>query len=104
MNLVYNVCSIVTMPVEMALRPQYGSRYFPPVITFFSAAMMIVLPVFSRAGGGLLPHDSLRPLSGAVGLFGIGTLSKLYLPGQHRPWLPHLAAHDPHGARGEQRL
>ena len=51
MNLVYNVCSIVTMPVEMALRPHYGSRYFPPVIMFFSAAMMILLPViFGLAG------------------------------------------------------
>jgi len=30
MNVVYNVCGIICIPVEMALRPFYGSRYFPP--------------------------------------------------------------------------
>jgi hypothetical protein len=81
MNVVYNVCSIVTCPVEMALRPQYGSRYFPPVIMFFSAVMMMVLPVLSEMASGfsrMLPFGGSAAVSG---MFGIGTLSKLYFLG-----------------------
>ena len=36
-NVVYNVCGIFTTPVEMALRPKYGTRYFSPIILFFSS-------------------------------------------------------------------
>ena len=81
MNLVYNVCSIVTCPIEMALRPQYGSRYFPPIITFFSAAMMIVLPIFFQLAEGfshMIPFARFQPPSG---MFGIGTLSRLFFLG-----------------------
>ena len=58
MNLVYNVCSIVCCPVEMALRPQYGSRYFPPIILMFSAAMMIRYPSSRRSP---TPSRSMLP-------------------------------------------
>jgi hypothetical protein len=80
-NLVYNVCSIVTAPVEMVLRPQYGSRYFPPVIMFFTAVMMILLPLFAElaeSAGRMLPFMRFR---GGTGLFGIATFSKLYFFG-----------------------
>ena len=80
-NLVYNVCSIVTAPVEMVLRPQYGSRYFPPVIMFFTAVMMILLPLFAElaeSAGRMLPFMRFR---GGTGLFGIATFSKLYVFG-----------------------
>jgi hypothetical protein len=81
LNVVYNVCSIVTMPVEMALRPCYGSRYFPPVIMFFAAVLMMLLPLFSAFADGvshMLPFARVR---GPVGLFGIETISKLYFLG-----------------------
>jgi len=81
MNVVYNVASIVTCPVEMVLRPHYGSRYFPPVILFFTAVMMILLPVFSSMAGAfsrLLPSVQF---GGSIGLFGIGTFSKLFFLG-----------------------
>ena len=59
MNVVENVCSIVAMPVEMVLRPQYGTRYFPVPVVFFSAVMMIFLPLFSAVADGRRQHDSL---------------------------------------------
>jgi len=79
MNVVENVCSIFTMPVEIVLRPQYGTRYFPVPIFFFSALLMFLLPWFSSAADGLIGMipfhgDVPRP----VGMFGIASLSSLY--------------------------
>jgi len=48
MSIVENVCSIFTMPIEIVLRPQYGTRYFPVSIAFFSAILMILLPCSHR--------------------------------------------------------
>ena len=79
MNVVENLCSIFTMPVEIILRPQYGSRYFPVPIFFLSTVMMYLLPLFSSAADGLV---SMIPFHGEVprsmGMFGIGSLSSLY--------------------------
>jgi hypothetical protein len=80
-NFVYNACSIVTMPVEMALRPQYGSRYFPPVIQFFSTGLMIMLPFFfgfAQFVGHMIPFAQFR---GPIGLIGIGGISRLFFLG-----------------------
>ena len=77
LNLVYNICSIVCAPVEMLLRPQYGTRYFPPIITALTAAMMMLLPLFSSIAD-MLPFGRFH---GIAGLYGIGTLSKLYFTG-----------------------
>lgn len=104
MNVVYNVCSIVTLPVEMALRPQYGSRYFPPVILFFSAVMMMVLPVLSEMASGfsrMLPFGGFQMESG---MFGMEAPVQGLLPGELHPRLSHMAAHAAHGAGGKQRL
>ena len=103
-NIVYNVCSIVTMPVEMVLRPQYGSRYFPPVIMFFTAVMMIVLPVFSALAEGVGRMVPFMRFQGAVGPFRDRHLLQALFPGKPRPRIPHLAAHDPHGPGAKQRL
>src|ERR1700735_3249636 len=60
----------------MLLRPQYGSEYFSPVTMFFTAVMMLFLPLFT-ALSGMLPFLRFRTL----GLFGIATLSKLFFMG-----------------------
>ena len=76
-NVVYNVASIVTMPVEMFLRPHYGSRYFPPVIMFFSAVMMIFIPlIFSFAGavGSFIPLVRFQESMGIIGMWGLSRL------------------------------
>jgi hypothetical protein len=81
MNLVYNFTSIFTMPVEMALRPHYGSRYFPPVIMFFSAVMMVLLPLFSAIATGIIHMLPFARFRGPVGLIGMGGLSRLFFLG-----------------------
>jgi hypothetical protein len=77
LNLVFNFCSIVTMPVEMALRPQYGSRYFPPIIMFFTAVMMIIVPVFFSLAGAvahMIPFVRFPASFGMVGMYGFSRL------------------------------
>jgi hypothetical protein len=80
-NIVYNVCSIITIPVEMLLRPRYGTRYFSPIILFFSCGMMIVLPFFSAVAEGISRFIPFAGFRGPVGLFGIGAISKLFFLG-----------------------
>ena len=77
MMLVYNVCSIGSTPIEMALRPLYGSRYVPPFIQFLSAIMMIVLPVFQGLFR-MIPFVGGQP---GPGLFDIGTFTNLFFLG-----------------------
>lgn len=80
-NIVYNLCSIVTMPVELALRPFHGTRYFPPIIMLFSMGMMILIPmIFSFAGAvaGMIPFAQVQASIGLIGMWG---LSKLFFLG-----------------------
>ncbi len=78
MNLVETVCSALCRPAEMIIRPWHGTRYFPVHVVFLSTIMMIGLPVFSMFANGvgsMLPFAHVQP---PLGLFGIGSLSKLY--------------------------
>ncbi len=79
MSVIDLFCSIFTMPIEIILRPQYGTRYFQVPTIFFSSMLMLILPLFSSAATGLvnmIPFHRAAP--GPVGLFGIGSLSSLY--------------------------
>ena len=80
-NVVYNVTKIFVMPVEMALHPFYGSTYCPPVILFFSAVMMILLPIFSALAGAAAHLVPLLRFHPPMGMFGIGALSQLFFLG-----------------------
>jgi hypothetical protein len=78
MNVVETFCGILCMPIEVILRPRYGTRYFPPPVVFFSALLMILLPAFAATVSGF---SHMIPFMGAPapqGMFGIGSLSKLY--------------------------
>lgn len=77
-----NVCSIVTMPVEMLLRPTYGTRYFNPITITLTVVLMLTLPLVGMVG-------SLLPSDGGFGLFGLGTISSLFFLGSaiHAPRL-----------------
>jgi len=80
-NVVYNACTVVTMPVEMALRPFHGTRYFPPLIMFLSCLMMLFIPLFfSVAGavGHMIPFVQVQAQMGVIGMWG---LSKLFFLG-----------------------
>jgi len=78
MNVVENVCSMVCMPVEVILRPQYGTRYFAIPTVFFSAMLMIFLPLFSSLVTGLVSMIPFTHVQAPVGLFGLGSFSTLY--------------------------
>lgn len=78
MNIVETFCSVLSMPVEIILRPWYGTRYFPVPVIFFSAFLMLLLPTFSAvatAATSMIPFVRFQP---PMGLFDIGSLSKLY--------------------------
>jgi len=80
-NITYNVCSIVTMPVELALRPFHGTRYFPPIIMLLSMGMMILIPTilsFAGAVAGMVPFARMQASIGLIGFWG---LSKLFFLG-----------------------
>ncbi len=76
-NIVYNLCSIITTPIEMLLRPRYGSRYFPPLVLALSSLMMVLLPVFSGLGG-MIPF--MHPPA-PRGFIGMAELSRYYFLG-----------------------
>jgi len=80
-NVVYNVTKIFITPVEMVLHPFYGSTYCPPVILFFSAVMMIFLPIFSALLGAAAHLVPFLKFHAPMGMFGIGTLSQLFFFG-----------------------
>jgi hypothetical protein len=81
LNFVYNATSIVCLPVEMALRPNYGSRYVSPVVQFFTTGLMIVLPFlfgFAQFVTRMIPFAGFR---GPIGLIGMAGISKLFFLG-----------------------
>ncbi len=78
LNVVENFCAVVTRPVEIIIRPWHGSRYFTLAIIFFTNAMMIVLPILSVLMTSMVSMIPLVRVPPAMGLFGIGSLAKLY--------------------------
>jgi hypothetical protein len=80
-NTVFNFCSMVTMPVEMVLRPKHGTRYFSPLAIVMSTIMMLVFPTFFTL---LFGEDvGFIGLSGFMELYFVGLLihgiRKIYL-------------------------
>ena len=78
MNVVENFCGIVAMPVEIIIRPHYGTRYYPVPVTFFSCVMMILLPLFSAMATGIVNMIPFSHARAPIGLFSIGSLSQLF--------------------------
>lgn len=81
MNVVETFCSVFAMPVEIILRPKYGSRFFPPAIIFFSSVVMLVMPMISAAVSSFSsPLLMAARIQRPEALFDIASLSKLYFP------------------------
>ncbi len=78
MNVVETACDAVSRPLDIIIRPFHGSRYFSIVVIFLSNVMMILLPFFSAMTRGALSMIPLVHISPPIGLFGIGSLAKLY--------------------------
>src|SRR5579863_2828067 len=78
MNVIYNVASIVTLPVEIFIRPWHGTRYFSAPIAFLSAMMLIVASAFlgiATSVAGMIPLVQIR---GPVGMYGLGSFTSLF--------------------------
>ncbi|HTU44897.1 MAG TPA: hypothetical protein VMF91_07535 [Bryobacteraceae bacterium] len=82
LKVVQGICSIIALPIEYALRPLFGSRYFNPITTFFSCVLMFVL-AGAGALGSFMPSRFGGPPAGVVhrGLIGLATLSALFFLG-----------------------
>jgi hypothetical protein len=78
MNFVETVCGALCMPVEIILRPRYGTRYFPVAVVFFSAMLMLLLPLLSGLATSVTHTFPFAGASPPPALFGLGSLSKLY--------------------------
>lgn len=81
MNTVEMFCAVFSMPIDVILRPRYGSRYFAPTVMFFAWIVMLFLPMLAetissfRSPLAIAAHIQPAP---PPGLFGIGSLSKLF--------------------------
>jgi len=78
MEFVYALCSVIGKPVEVILRPGYGTRYFPAPIQFFSMAMMLLLPAVMSLIGNFMQMIPLLQVPHPVGMFGLGDYARLY--------------------------
>jgi hypothetical protein len=78
MNIVETICSVICQPVEIILRPQYGTRYFPVPVTFFSASMMLLLPGVMLLFSNFMNMIPLLHAPQPVGMFGLADYAKLY--------------------------
>jgi hypothetical protein len=72
------ICSVFCMPLEMILRPQYGTRYYPAYVTFFSAMLMIIIPAFSTMASDAFSMIPFTHIAVPVGVFDMWSLSKLF--------------------------
>jgi hypothetical protein len=77
-NVVDGVCSVISMPVDIILRPAYGTRYFSVPVVFCSAVLMLLLPAFTAVATGALQMIPFTHVPQPRGLFDIGSLARLY--------------------------
>ena len=77
-NVVEAICSVVAMPVEVCLRPSFGTRFYPIPVFFFAALLMIGLPTFSAIFDGIVGMIPFSHPSRTIGMFDIGSLAKLF--------------------------
>ena len=72
------VCSVISQPVEIILRPWYGTRYFLVPVTALAAALMIFLPLIGNMLmwlGHLILFVNIPPPRGMVDF---ATFEELY--------------------------
>lgn len=78
LNVVDAICSTVSMPVELMLRPWHGTRYFAVSVRFFASLMMLLLPAIAGIADMLMHMIPFVRMPPSFGLFGIDGLSRIY--------------------------
>jgi hypothetical protein len=78
MNVIYTVSGIVTMPVEILLRLQFGTTYFPAPNLFLSAIMLILMSALFGIATAMTQMIPFVRVSGPAGMFGMGSFTSLF--------------------------
>ena len=78
LEFVYALTSVISQPVEIILRPGYGTRYFQPPIQFFSMAMMLLLPGIILLFTNFMHMIPLLNVPPSPGMFSLGDFAKVY--------------------------
>jgi hypothetical protein len=78
LNIVEAICNVIAQPVEIILRPWYGTRYYPVPVSFFSATLMLMLPVIAAVFTSVAQMIPFVRIPLPVGVFGFAALEKLY--------------------------
>ena len=73
------VASVVSMPIEMMLRPWAGSRYFSVPVAFFSALLMMALPLFFLVMTSFLQMIPFAHMATPRGMFDFASFFQLYM-------------------------
>ncbi|MGA7234650.1 MAG: hypothetical protein WBY44_03150 [Bryobacteraceae bacterium] len=78
LNIAYNVASIFTMPVEIFIRPHFGSQYFFALNPFLSGIMLSLIAAFTTVAvgvGQMIPFVHFGP---PMGVFGLGNMLAIF--------------------------
>jgi hypothetical protein len=78
LNVVEMICSVISCPVEMILRPWYGTRYFPVPVMFGSLVLMLLLPGIALLFTSVVQMIPFSRYAPPPGLFDFASLTKLY--------------------------
>jgi hypothetical protein len=78
LNVVDMICSVISCPVEMILRPWYGTRYFPVPVMFGSGVLMLLLPAIALLFTSVVQMIPFSRYAPPPGLFDFASLTKLY--------------------------
>jgi hypothetical protein len=78
MDVIETLCGIISMPVEMILRPFYGTRYFPIPVVFFTLLTMTFLPLVGSVVTSAANMIPFRGTHAPVGLFDVGSFATLF--------------------------
>ena len=77
-NVVEAFCSIFAMPPEMMVRPFFGTQYYELPVYFFSAVLMIIMPLLSALFTAVVSMIPFAHVAPTVGMFGLDSLAKLF--------------------------
>lgn len=78
MEFVSSLCGVISQPVEVVLRPGYGTRYVPPAIQFFAMVMMIAGPAFIMLFQNFMRMIPLLRVPPAIGMFSMADYARIY--------------------------
>ena len=77
-NFVDAACGVIAQPVEILLRPGYGTRYYPVPVTAAAATLMLFLPIIAGVIMSIAHMIPFVTVPVPRGMFDLASLSELY--------------------------